>query len=58
MELCGKLHALVALPMAENPSTHRTEGWMGPRAGLDAFGEEKNVLSLLKFQFQAVQSIA
>jgi hypothetical protein len=50
--------AVAALPLAENPSTHWMEGWVGPRAGLDVFGEEKNVLSLPKFQFQAVHPIA
>jgi hypothetical protein len=38
-----------ASPSGKNPGTHRLEGWMGPRAGLDVVWEEKNLLRLLGF---------
>jgi len=31
----GYHHALAALPPGKNPGYHRTEGWLGFRAGLD-----------------------
>jgi hypothetical protein len=36
MGLSGQHHAPVALyPRGEDPGTHCTGGWVGPRAGLD-----------------------
>jgi hypothetical protein len=37
MEVSGQLHASAALPPGERaPDTHWIEGWLGPRAVLDA----------------------
>jgi len=37
MEVSGQLHAPAALPTGKDPLvTHWIEGWMGPRAGLEA----------------------
>jgi hypothetical protein len=36
MRVSGQHHALAALyPRGMDPGTHCTEGWVGPRAGLD-----------------------
>jgi len=36
MEVSGQLHAPAALPPEKIPGAHWIEGWMDPRAGLDA----------------------
>jgi hypothetical protein len=35
MKVGGQRHATASLPPAKRPGTHRTEGWVEPRAGLD-----------------------
>ena len=35
----GESHAPVALPRGKGPVTHCTEGWVGPRTGLDGCGK-------------------
>jgi hypothetical protein len=40
MRVGDQLHAPAALPHGRRSSTHCTEGWVGPRAGLD--GLEKS----------------
>jgi len=37
----GSENVPVTLPPGKYASTHRTVGWMGTRAGLCSFGEEK-----------------
>ena len=37
----GQRHAPTALYPRERPGTHCTEGWMGPRAGLDRCGKSR-----------------
>jgi len=39
MEAGGYRHASAALPPGKRPDTNCTEGWMGPRAGLDGYGK-------------------
>jgi hypothetical protein len=42
MEVSGQLHAPTALPPGkEHPVPHWTEGWVGPRADLDAVAKRK-----------------
>jgi hypothetical protein len=36
MEVSGQFHVPVALPAKKVPGTHCVEGWIGPKAGLDA----------------------
>jgi hypothetical protein len=35
MGVSGQRHALTLYPGKRTPGTHWTEGWVGPRAGLD-----------------------
>ena len=37
----GQRHAQAALPPGKGSGTYCREGWVGPRAGLDGYGEEK-----------------
>ena len=39
--LRGQRHAPAALYPRERPGTHYTEGWVGPRAGLDMCGKSR-----------------
>ena len=39
MEVGGQRHAPADLPTGKRPSTHGIGGCVGPRAGLDRFGE-------------------
>jgi len=48
MELSDQLYALATLPPEKNPSTHEIGGWVGPSVILDIFGEEKNLVNLLR----------
>ena len=48
MELSGQLHALVTVPPEKNPGTHGIGGWVGPSVIRDIFGEEKNLVNLLR----------
>jgi hypothetical protein len=41
MEASVQRHALVALSQRNDNPTHRIEGWLGPAATLDGFGERK-----------------
>ena len=41
VEVSGQLHTLPALASRKDPSTDTIGGWVGPKAGLDGFGEEK-----------------
>jgi hypothetical protein len=41
MEVSGQRHAPAALPLGNNGGTHCLEGWVGPRAGLNRWGEQK-----------------
>jgi len=42
MEVSGQLHAPAALlPGKKTPGTHRTGGWVNPRAVLDAMAKRK-----------------
>jgi hypothetical protein len=44
MEVSDQLHTPSILPpMEKGPSTHRIGGWVGPRVGLDAVEERKNL---------------
>jgi hypothetical protein len=48
MELSGQLYALATLPPEKNPCTHEIGGWVGTSVILDIFGEEKNLVNLLR----------
>jgi len=48
MKLSSQLYALPALPPNKNPSTHGIGGWVGLNVILDIFGEEKNLVNLLR----------
>jgi hypothetical protein len=41
----------------KNPSTHRIEDWVGPKAHVAIFGKENNFLALLRFEPQTIQPI-
>ena len=38
---CGQSHVPAALSPGKGPVTHCTEGWLGPKAGLDGFGKSR-----------------
>ena len=38
MGVCGQRHAPAALNLGDKPGTHCIGGWVGPRAGLDVYG--------------------
>jgi len=42
MEVSGQLPALAAYPLGQDPSTHLTGGWVGPRACLDVVVKRNN----------------
>ena len=42
----GQRHAPAALYPRERPGTHRTGGWVGPRAGVDRGGKSRPPLGL------------
>lgn len=42
MEVSGKLHTAVALAPVKNPGTPLMIGWVGLKACLEGFGDEKN----------------
>jgi len=50
MAVGGQRHATAALSPVRRPGTHCTGGWVGPRAYLDAYKEEKNFLPSLGFR--------
>jgi hypothetical protein len=54
----SKLHAPAALPLGNNPVIHWIEDWMGSRASLDVFREEKSFLPLPGFEPCTVQPVA
>jgi len=41
MEVSGQRHAPAALPPGNNGGTRCVGGWVGPRAGLGGYGEQK-----------------
>jgi len=57
MVVNGQLHAPAALYPGKKVGVHSTAGWMGPRAGLDSFREEKTLLLLPGFEPRIVQPI-
>jgi len=51
MEMPGQLYAMTTLNhirSLQHSSTQSIGSWVDPRAGLDALGKEKNLLSLLE----------
>jgi hypothetical protein len=44
MDVSGKRHATAAVPKGKDPDTHLTEGWVGPREGLDVLERVKSLL--------------
>ena len=56
MEMNDQLHSSDALPPTEiSHGTRRIGGCVGPRNGLDGFGEQKNIMSLGGLKPQIVQ---
>ena len=55
--MSGQLHTPAALSPGKNAGIHSIGDWMGPRAGLDSFGEEKILLPLPGFESRTVQSV-
>ena len=53
----GQHHALAALPQGKNPITDSIGGWVGPRAGLDDFGEGKNISPVPEFELRILQPV-
>jgi hypothetical protein len=47
LELGGKRYASFALPQGKSFSANRTGGWVCSRAGLDGFGEERFLASVV-----------
>ena len=37
----GQRHASVDLLLGNRPGVHRTGGWLGPRVGLDGYGNSR-----------------
>jgi hypothetical protein len=58
MEVSGQLNAPAVLLPGNNAGTHRIAGSVGPTAGLDVFGEEKNIFALPVFEPRIVQPAA
>jgi len=48
MELSGQRYALATMLPEKNPSTRGIGGWVGLSVILDIFGEEKNLVNLLR----------
>jgi hypothetical protein len=48
MELSGQLYGLTTLSPDKNPGTHGIGGWVSPSVIRDIFGEEKNLVNLLR----------
>ena len=46
------------LTPGSNPGTQCIGDWVGPRAGLNGFGEEENILLLSGFESRTVQAVA
>jgi hypothetical protein len=46
MEVSGQLHASAALPPEKAAGIHWIDGWVGPRAGLEAVEKRKKIPSL------------
>jgi hypothetical protein len=57
MVVSGQLHAPAALSPGKNVGIHSIAGWMGPRADLDSFGEEKMFLPMPGYEPRTVQPI-
>ena len=55
MRVGSQCHSLTVLPPGNRPDTHCTEGWEGPRAGVD--GHEK-ISPTPGFDCRTVQPIA
>ena len=55
--MSGQLHAPAALSPGKKVGIHSIADWMGPRAGLDSFREEKMLLLLPGFEPRTVQPI-
>ena len=53
-----QLHDPAALPPRWNPGTHWVGVCVNPKAGLDVFGENKNLLPLLAFELRIFQPVA
>jgi len=58
MEVSGQLHVPAVLSPGNNTGTYCTGGCLGPRVGLDGFGEVYNLLPLLGLEPWNVQSVA
>ena len=58
MEVSDQLHNPAALLLGKNMGTHFIGCWLGPRAGLGSFEEEKNVSTLQGFEHRTVQPVA
>jgi hypothetical protein len=54
MELSGQFHAPAALRPEKYCDTDRKEDCLGPRAGLDIFGEEKNILNKINSKYHNI----
>jgi hypothetical protein len=44
MDVSGKRHATAALPKGKDPDTQSTDGWVGPRVGMDVLERVKSLL--------------
>jgi len=58
MEMSGQFHAPTALTLTKNPGTQQIGGWVGPRASLIHFKEEKILLPLPGCKPQLIQPTA
>jgi hypothetical protein len=56
MEMSGQHHAPAALPPGQNPDTHWTGGWVGPRTNVDLFEEDNNLLPMTGYEPRTTQS--
>jgi hypothetical protein len=58
MEVNDERHAPVALTPGMRSDSHWIGGWVGPRVGVDLFGEEENLFPLPGYEHGIVQSVA
>jgi hypothetical protein len=58
MEVSGQIHAPVALIPAKNPRYLWIEGWVGPRASIDAVAKRKKIPAPTGNRIPVVQPVA
>jgi hypothetical protein len=52
----GQCHAPAALPRGKSPGSHRTGGWVGPRAGVEGCATDPEFEEAFPLRVKRVQS--